>query len=61
LRGWDEVQKEIIRVRKQQRILEEQRRQEEEQMRKDLFLLGAIVLVAFGLMAIVFMVAIIVH
>jgi hypothetical protein len=61
LKGWDEVQKEIIRVRKQQRILEEERRREEEQMRQDLLLLGSVVLVAFMLMAAVFTVAIIIH
>jgi hypothetical protein len=61
LKGWDEVQKEIIRVRKQQRILEEQRRRDEEQMKQDLLLLGSVVFVAFVLMATVLTVAIIIH
>lgn len=60
LKGWDEVQKEIIRVRKQQRILEEERRREEEQMRKDLILLGCVIVAAFFLMGVAFVVAVLI-
>ncbi len=61
LKGWEEVQREIIRVRKEIRVLEEQRRREQEQMKKDLLLLGIVILVAFGLMATVFTVAIFIY
>jgi hypothetical protein len=61
LRGWDEVQKEIIRVRKQQRILEEQRAREAEQMRKDLILLGCVIFSAFFLMGLAFVVAVVIN
>ena len=61
LRGWDEVQKEIIRVRKEQRFLEEQRKRDAEQMKKDLVLLGSVLLVAAGLVATLFTVAILIH
>jgi hypothetical protein len=49
LHGWDEVQREIIRVRKEQKFLEEQRKREAEQMKADLILLGSVVLVAIFL------------
>jgi hypothetical protein len=61
LRGWDEVQKEITRVRKEQRFLEEQRKRDAEQMKKDLVLLGSVLLVAAGLVVTLFTVAIIIH
>jgi len=61
LKGWDEVQREIIRVRKEQRFLEEQRKRDAEQMRKDLMLLGSIVLVAACIVAMLFTVAILIY
>ena len=61
LKGWDEVQKEIIRVRKEQRFLEEQRKRDAEQMKKDLILLGSVLLVAVGLVAMLLTVAILIH
>jgi hypothetical protein len=51
LKGWDEVQREIIRVRKEQRFLEERRKRDAQQMKEDLVLLGAVVLVAAFLVA----------
>jgi len=61
LKGWDEVQKEIIRVRKEQRFLEEQRKRDAEQMKKDLILLGSVLLVAAGLVVVLVTVAILIH
>lgn len=61
LKGWDEVQKEIIKVRKEQRFLEEQRKRDAEQMRKDLALLGAVFLVAAGIVVTLFTVAILIY
>jgi hypothetical protein len=61
LKGWDEVQKEIIRVRKEQRFLEEQRKRDAEQMKKDLILLGSVLLVAAGLVVMLVTVAILIH
>jgi hypothetical protein len=57
LKGWDEVQREIIRVRKEQRILEEQRKRDAEQMKQDVLLLGAVFLVAAVLIVVLFSVA----
>jgi hypothetical protein len=51
LKGWDEVQREIIRVRKEQRFLEEQRKRDAQQMKEDLAMLGAVALVATFLVA----------
>ncbi len=51
LKGWDEVQREIIRVRKEQRFLEEQRKRDAQQMKEDLAMLGAVALVAAFLVA----------
>jgi len=61
LKGWDEVQREIIRVRKEQRFLEEQRKRDAEQMRKDLMLLGSVVLVAACIVAMLVTVAILIY
>ena len=60
LRGWDEVQKESIRVRKEQRFLEEQRKRDAAQMKADLILLGSVVFVAMLLIAAVFTVAVLI-
>jgi len=60
LRGWDEVQKEIIRVRKEQRMLEEQRKRDAAQMKEDFALLGAIALVAVVLVVGLFTLAILI-
>jgi hypothetical protein len=57
LKGWDEVQREIIRVRKEQRMLEEQRKRDAEQMKQDVLLLGAVFLVAAVLIVVLFSVA----
>ncbi len=46
LNGWDEVQREIIKVKKEQRRLEEQRQREWEQLKEDLSLLGTVILAA---------------
>jgi hypothetical protein len=51
VRGWEEVLKEVIRVRKQQRQLEEQKAREAQQMREDLTQLGLVVLAALTIMA----------
>ena len=51
VRGWEEVLKEVIRVRKQQRQLEEQKAREAQQMRDDLIQLGMVVLAAVTIMA----------
>jgi hypothetical protein len=51
VRGWEEVLKEVIRVRKQQRQLEEQKAREAQQMREDLAQLGLVVLAALTIMA----------
>ena len=51
LSGWEEVLKEVIRVRKQQRRLEEQKAREAQQMRDDLIQLGLVVLAALTIMA----------
>jgi hypothetical protein len=51
LRGWEEVLKEVIRVRKRQRQLEEQKAREARQMREDLTQLGMVVLAALTIMA----------
>lgn len=61
LRGWDEVQREIIRVRKEQKFLEEQRKRDAEQMKKDLLLLGSVFLAAGVLVITLFTVAILIH
>ena len=60
LRGWDEVQKEIIRVRKEQRFSEDQRKRDAAQMKADLILLGSVVFVAMLLIAAVFTVAVLI-
>jgi hypothetical protein len=51
VRGWEEVLKEVIRVRKQQRQLEEQKAREAQRMRDDLVQLGLVVLAALTIMA----------
>jgi len=51
VRGWEEVLKEVIKVRKQQRRLEEQKAREAQQMREDLTQLGMVVLAALTIMA----------
>ena len=61
LHGWDEVQREIIRVRKEQKFLEEQRKREAEQMKADLILLGSVVLVAIFLLGSVATIAILIN
>jgi hypothetical protein len=61
LRGWDEVQKEIIRVRKEQRFFEEQRKRDAEQLKKDLVLLGSVLFAAAVIVVTLFTVAILIH
>jgi hypothetical protein len=51
VKGWEDVLKEVIRVRKQQRRLEEQKAREAQQMREDLTQLGMVVLAALTIMA----------
>jgi len=50
VRGWEEVLKEVIRVRKQQRLLEEEKAREAKQMRDDLIQLGLVVSAAIVIM-----------
>ena len=61
VRGWEEVLKEVIRVRKQQRHLEEQKAREAQQMRDDLIQLGAVVLAAIGIMTGLFILAVVMN
>ena len=58
VRGWEEVLKEVIRVRKQQRQLEEQKAREAQQMRDDLIQLGLVVLLAITIMVGLFILAV---
>jgi DNA polymerase III gamma/tau subunit len=59
VRGWEQVLKEVIRVRKQQRQLEEQKAREAKQMRDDLIQLGLVVLVAMTIMVGLFILAVV--
>jgi len=58
LSGWEDVLKEVIRVRKQQRRLEEQKAREAQQMQDDLIQLGLVVLVAVAIMTGLFILAV---
>jgi len=58
LKGWEDVLKEVIRVRKQQRRLEEQKAREAQQMQDDLIQLGLVVLVAIIIMTGLFVFAV---
>lgn len=58
VKGWEEVLKEVIRVRKQQRQLEEQKAREAQQMRDDLIQLGLIFMVAIMIMVGLFILAV---
>jgi hypothetical protein len=58
LHGWEEVLKEVIRVRKQQRLLEEEKARAAKQMRDDLIQLGFVVLVAITIMIGLFVLAV---
>lgn len=58
LKGWEDVLKEVIRVRKQQRRLEEQKAREAQQMQDDLIQLGLVVLVAVAIMTGLFILAV---
>jgi hypothetical protein len=58
VKGWEDVLKEVIRVRKQQRRLEEQKAREAQQMQDDLIQLGMVVLVAVTIMAGLFILAV---
>lgn len=58
VRGWEEVLKEVIRVRKQQRQLEELKAREAQQMRDDLIQLGLVVLLAITIMVGLFILAV---
>lgn len=57
--GWDEVLKEVIRVRKKQRQLEEQKAREAQQMRDDIIQLALIFATAIGIMAGLFVLAVV--
>ena len=57
--GWDEVLKEVIRVRKHQRQLEEQKAREAQQMRDDIIQLALIFATAIGIMAGLFVLAVV--
>lgn len=61
LNGWDEVLREITRVRKEQRLLEERQKREREQLMEDLALLGSVALVALFLVASVFILAMLIY
>ena len=58
VRGWEEVLKEVIRVRKQQRQLEELKAREAQQMRDDLIQLGLVALLAITIMVGLFILAV---
>jgi hypothetical protein len=59
VKGWEEVLKEVIRVRKQQRQLEELKAREAQQMRDDLIQLGLVVLAATTIMVGLFILAVV--
>ena len=61
LKGWDEVLREITRVRKEQRLLEERQKREREQLMEDLTLLGSVALVALFLVCSVFILAMLIY
>ena len=56
--GWDEVLKEVIKVRKQQRLLEEEKARAAKQMRDDLIQLGLVVSAAITIMVGLFILAV---
>jgi hypothetical protein len=58
VKGWEDVLKEVIRVRKQQRRLEEQKAREAQQMQDDLIQLGLVVLAATTIMVGLFILAV---
>jgi hypothetical protein len=59
VQGWDEVLKEVIRVRKKQRQLEEQKAREAQQMRDDIIQLALIFATAIGIMVGLFVLAVV--
>lgn len=61
VRGWEEVLKEVIRVRKQQRQLEEQKAREAQQMREDVIQLVLIFATAIGIMTGLFILAVVMN
>ena len=61
VRGWEEVLKEVIRVRKQQRQLEEQKAREAKQMREDVIQLVLIFATAIGIMTGLFILAVVMN
>lgn len=61
LNGWDEVLKEIIRVRKEQRLFEEQRKRDAQQLKEDVLLLGSVFLGAGLIAFVLFTVAILIY
>jgi len=61
LKGWDEVLREITRVRKEQRLLEERQKREREQLMEDLTLLGSVALVALFLVCSIFILAMLIY
>ena len=58
VRGWEEVLKEVIRVRKHQRQLEEQKAREAQQMKDDLVQLSLVVSAAIAIMVGLFILAV---
>lgn len=61
LKGWDEIQREITRIKKQQKLLAIQAQREQEQFLDDLKLLGSVIFGGFFLVALLVSVAIIIH
>lgn len=59
LQVWDQVQRELIKVRKQQRLQEENARKDAEQFKSDLILLGSIILVGIIIVTLLVVTAII--
>ena len=53
--AWDEIQKEIIHIKKQQKEAARLAKLEEEQLKKDIMLVISVVVVAIGIMASLFM------
>jgi len=59
LQVWDQVQRELIKVRKQQRLQEENARKDAEQFKSDLILLGSVILVGIIIVTLLVVTAII--
>jgi len=61
LKGWEEIQREITRIRKEQKLKALQEKQEREEFLNDLKLLGSVIFVGFFLVSVLISVAIILN